>query len=126
MMPTICKEATTRSVFPHTCSPNPCLRVPSQDYGFDYSDNDEDNEAGGADLENMYYVAKCEFSRVLICRSLTAPVAKKEDHPSEALEQFRAIVEKEKEDEKGDWCASLLYHFTKLFSTHQSSGVSKL
>jgi hypothetical protein len=33
-----------------------------QDYGFDYSDNDEDaDESGSVDLENMYYVAKCKL-----------------------------------------------------------------
>jgi len=31
-----------------------------QDYGFDYSDGDEANESGSADVENLYYTAKCE------------------------------------------------------------------
>lgn len=30
-----------------------------QDYGFDYSDGDEGDEGGSADVENMYYKAKC-------------------------------------------------------------------
>ncbi|KAJ3532587.1 hypothetical protein NMY22_g7681 [Coprinellus aureogranulatus] len=70
-----------------------------EDYGFDYSDNDEDaDESGSVDLENMYYVAK----------------SKKEDNPDAALEQFRTIVEKEKEDEKGDWGFKALKQMTKL------------
>lgn len=70
-----------------------------EDYGFDYSDNDEDaEESGSVDLENMYYVAK----------------SKKEDNPDAALEQFRTIVEKEKEDEKGDWGFKALKQMTKL------------
>lgn len=33
-----------------------------QDYGFDYSDNDDDaNISGSIDIENMYYKAKCGF-----------------------------------------------------------------
>jgi len=31
-----------------------------KDYGFDYSDNDETDKSGSADVENMYYTAKCE------------------------------------------------------------------
>ncbi|TEB38684.1 PCI-domain-containing protein [Coprinellus micaceus] len=70
-----------------------------EDYGFDYSDNDEDaDESGSVDLENMYYVAK----------------SKKEENPDVALEQFRTIVEKEKEDEKGDWGFKALKQMTKL------------
>jgi len=30
-----------------------------QDYGFDYSDNEDANESGSVDVENMYYKAKC-------------------------------------------------------------------
>lgn len=30
-----------------------------QDYGFDYSDGDDGDEGGSADVENMYYTAKC-------------------------------------------------------------------
>lgn len=30
-----------------------------QDYGFDYSDDGEGEEAESADVENMYYTAKC-------------------------------------------------------------------
>ncbi|RXW24555.1 hypothetical protein EST38_g1291 [Candolleomyces aberdarensis] len=69
-----------------------------EDYGFDYSDNEDANESGSVDLENMYYVAK----------------SKKEDHPEDALTAFRAIVEKEKEDEKGDWGFKALKQMTKL------------
>lgn len=38
-----------------------CLTYILQDYGFDYSDDDEGNEAASADVENMYYTAKCEI-----------------------------------------------------------------
>ncbi|KAJ2912483.1 hypothetical protein MD484_g7931, partial [Candolleomyces efflorescens] len=69
-----------------------------EDYGFDYSDNEDANESGSVDLENMYYVAK----------------SKKEDHPEDALTAFRAIVEKEKEDEKGDRGFKALKQMTKL------------
>ena len=31
----------------------------SQDYGLDYSDGDEADEAGDVDVENLYYTAKC-------------------------------------------------------------------
>ena len=31
----------------------------SQDYGFAYSDDDDGNEPESADVENMYYTAKC-------------------------------------------------------------------
>ncbi|KAF7303021.1 PCI domain-containing protein [Mycena kentingensis (nom. inval.)] len=67
-----------------------------EDYGFDYSDGDEANESGSADVENMYYKAK----------------SKKEDNPEEALKEFRAIVEQE--DEKGDWGFKALKQSTKL------------
>lgn len=30
-----------------------------QDYGFDYSDNDDAGDSGSADVENVYYTAKC-------------------------------------------------------------------
>ncbi|KAG6851366.1 hypothetical protein H0H93_005764 [Arthromyces matolae] len=52
-----------------------------EDYGFDYSDNEDANESGSADVENMYYKAK----------------SKKEDDPEEALKEFRAIVDQEQE-----------------------------
>ena len=64
MMPIICKEVTMRL---DICS-NPVERAIAhvhttfQDYDFNYSDGDEENEAGSADVENMYYVAKCKVS----------------------------------------------------------------
>ncbi|TFY83432.1 hypothetical protein EWM64_g585 [Hericium alpestre] len=67
-----------------------------EDYGFDYSDGDEGEEAGGADVENMYYTAK----------------SKKEEDPEQALKDFRAIVDKE--EEKGDWGFKALKQSTKL------------
>ncbi|KAI0361120.1 PCI-domain-containing protein [Trametes cingulata] len=67
-----------------------------EDYGFAYSDDDDADEAGSADVENMYYTAK----------------AKKEDNPEQALKEFRAIVEKE--EEKGDWGFKALKQSTKL------------
>ncbi|KAH9486349.1 COP9 signalosome complex subunit 2 [Psilocybe cubensis] len=67
-----------------------------EDYGFDYSDNDDANESGSVDVENMYYKAK----------------SKKEDSPEEALKEFRAIVDQE--DEKGDWGFKALKQMTKL------------
>lgn len=30
-----------------------------QDYDFEYSDDDNDEESENADVENMYYTAKC-------------------------------------------------------------------
>ncbi|KAI0715089.1 PCI-domain-containing protein [Earliella scabrosa] len=66
-----------------------------EDYGFDYSD-DDGNEAGSADVENMYYTAK----------------SKKEDNPEQALKEFRAIVDQE--EEKGDWGFKALKQSTKL------------
>jgi hypothetical protein len=30
-----------------------------QNYDFDYSDGEDANESGSADVENMYYKAKC-------------------------------------------------------------------
>ncbi|KAH9949376.1 PCI domain-containing protein [Amylocystis lapponica] len=67
-----------------------------EDYGFDYSDDEGDNEAGSADVENMYYTAK----------------SKKEDNPEQALKEFRAIVDQE--EEKGDWGFKALKQSTKL------------
>ncbi|KAF7302625.1 PCI domain-containing protein [Mycena chlorophos] len=67
-----------------------------EDYGFDYSDGDDGNEAETADVENMYYKAK----------------SKKEDNPEEALKEFRAIVDQE--EEKGDWGFKALKQSTKL------------
>jgi len=68
-----------------------------EDYGFDYSDNDDDtNESGSVDVENMYYRAK----------------SKKDDNPEEALKDFQAIVEQE--EEKGDWGFKALKQSTKL------------
>ncbi|KAF8921849.1 PCI domain-containing protein [Mucidula mucida] len=67
-----------------------------EDYGFDYSDGDEADDAGSADVENMYYKAK----------------GKKEESPEQALKEFRAIVEQE--TEKGDWGFKALKQSTKL------------
>ncbi|KAI0778645.1 PCI-domain-containing protein [Trametes elegans] len=67
-----------------------------EDYGFAYSDDDDADEAGSADVENMYYTAK----------------SKKEDNPEQALKEFRAIVEQE--EEKGDWGFKALKQSTKL------------
>ena len=42
--------------------PDSRLTLP-QDYGFEYTDDDDDGEAAaGADMENQYYTAKCEPS----------------------------------------------------------------
>ena len=38
-------------------------RISTQDYNFDYSDDDQEDAAASADVENMYYMAKCEWSR---------------------------------------------------------------
>jgi COP9 signalosome complex subunit 2 len=35
-----------------------------EDYGFDYSDGDDADDAGSADVENMYYTAKCALFSV--------------------------------------------------------------
>ncbi|KAG8219441.1 transcription factor MYC1 [Butyriboletus roseoflavus] len=67
-----------------------------EDYGFDYSDNDEASESGSADVENMYYTAK----------------SKKEDDPEQALKEFKAIVDQE--TEKGDWGFKALKQSSKL------------
>lgn len=67
-----------------------------EDYGFDYSDDDEANQTMSADVENIYYTAK----------------GKKEDNPEQALKDFRSIVEKE--EEKGDWGFKALKQSTKL------------
>ncbi|KIL01024.1 hypothetical protein PAXRUDRAFT_821032 [Paxillus rubicundulus Ve08.2h10] len=67
-----------------------------EDYGFDYSDNDDANESGSADVENMYYTAK----------------SKKEDDPEQALKEFKAILDQE--TEKGDWGFKALKQSTKL------------
>ncbi len=101
MMPITCKEATTRSIL----RPRVYIRITHQarlqDYGFDYSD-DDGNDAGSADVENMYYTAKCEYGAGR-CTAAHAHrnTAKKEDNPEQALKEFRAIVEQE--EEKGDW-----------------------
>ncbi|CAL1694251.1 unnamed protein product [Somion occarium] len=66
-----------------------------EDYGFDYSDDDDDaNQAGSADVENMIATAK------------------KEDNPEQAVKEFRAIVDQE--EEKGDWGFKALKQMTKL------------
>ena len=49
-------------------APTPSLCTSShdqyiQDYNFDYSDDDQEDAAASADVENMYYMAKCEWSR---------------------------------------------------------------
>ncbi|KDQ63032.1 hypothetical protein JAAARDRAFT_120393 [Jaapia argillacea MUCL 33604] len=67
-----------------------------EDYGFEYDEDEEANESGSVDIENMYYQAK----------------SKKEDHPEQALKDFRAIVEQE--EEKGDWGFKALKQSTKL------------
>ncbi|KZP28944.1 PCI-domain-containing protein [Athelia psychrophila] len=71
-----------------------------EDYGFDYSDGDDANESGSADVENMYYTAK----------------SKKEDTPEEALKEFKVIVDQE--EEKGDWGFKALKQSTKLLFLH--------
>jgi len=67
-----------------------------EDYGFDYSDNDDAGESGSADVENMYYTAK----------------SKKEDDPEQALKEFKVIIDQE--TEKGDWGFKALKQSTKL------------
>ncbi|KAJ7361267.1 PCI domain-containing protein [Mycena albidolilacea] len=67
-----------------------------ENYDFDYSDGEDANESGSADVENMYYKAK----------------SKKDDNPEEALKDFRAIVEQE--TEQGDWGFKALKQSTKL------------
>ena len=64
MMPSICKEAKTRYRLPFSFASS--SRRYQQDYGFDYSDNDEANESGSADVENMYYTAKCASHSLLL------------------------------------------------------------
>ena len=60
---TTCKEAMMRYVF---TSPLPLYSNYLQDYGFDYSDDDQVNDdTGSVDLENMYYVAKCSRLTIL-------------------------------------------------------------
>lgn len=71
-----------------------------EDYGFDYSDGEDADDTGSADVENMYYTAK----------------SKKEDDPEQALKEFKAIVEQE--DEKGDWGFKALKQSTKLLFLH--------
>ncbi|KAI0068030.1 PCI-domain-containing protein [Artomyces pyxidatus] len=74
-----------------------------EDYGFDYSDGDDGDEAGSADVENMYYTAK----------------SKKEDDPEQALKEFTTIVTQEEEKgEKGDWGFKALKQSTKLLFLH--------
>jgi len=58
MMPIICKEVMTKYVFRFVRPYRP-KRSTLQDYGFDYSDNEDANESGSVDVENMYYKAKC-------------------------------------------------------------------
>ena len=77
----------------------------SQDYGFAYSDDDGDNEGGSADVENMYYTAKCTYKTMVTSVAYTERIlAKKDDNPEQALKEFRAIVDQE--EEKGDWYVS--------------------
>lgn len=66
-----------------------------EDYDLDYS-ADEAEESGNVDVENMYYEAK----------------SKKDDNPEEALKDFLAIVDQEKE--QGDWGFKALKQATKL------------
>jgi hypothetical protein len=56
-MPNICKEAMTR--FVDCLVALRTLSIKKQDYGFDYSDGDGVDDAASADVENMYYTAKC-------------------------------------------------------------------
>jgi hypothetical protein len=58
MMLITCKAAKTRSVHRGPSATVDLFRV-YQDYGFDYSDDGEGEEAESADVENMYYTAKC-------------------------------------------------------------------
>lgn len=84
-----------------------------EDYGFDYSDGDDANESGSADVENMYYTAKCMYSWQYALISLAdGTTAKKEDDPEGALKAFRAIVDQE--TEMGDWGFKALKQSTKL------------
>ncbi|KAI0043538.1 PCI-domain-containing protein [Auriscalpium vulgare] len=71
-----------------------------EDYGFDYSDGEDGDESGSADVENMYYTAK----------------SKKEDDPEQALKEFAAIVAQD--TEKGDWSFKALKQSTKLLYLH--------
>ncbi|KAJ3024078.1 hypothetical protein HKX48_007258 [Thoreauomyces humboldtii] len=65
-----------------------------EDFDFDYEDEDE--EEPDADLENKYYNAK----------------AHKEDDPSTAIKEFRAVIDAE--EEKGDWGFKSLKQIVKL------------
>lgn len=67
------------------------------DYGFEYTDDDDDGEAAaGADMENQYYTAK----------------SLKEDGPEAALKAFQAIVARE--TEPTEWGFKALKQQTKL------------
>ena len=123
-MPNTCKVPRMRFV----CDPSTALpivhRIQSQDYGFDYSDEDG-NETGSADVENMYYTAKGEFG--ILCFELRlskSTVGKKEDNPEQALKEFRAIVEQE--EEKGDWSATNLFTSCGVELTFRRRGFKAL
>jgi len=56
MTPITCKGVTMRFVVAKLPFH---LLICLQDYGFDYSENDEAEDTGDVDVENLYYVAKC-------------------------------------------------------------------
>ncbi|KAF8320521.1 PCI domain-containing protein [Cantharellus anzutake] len=66
------------------------------DYGLEYTDEDDEGVAAGADMENQYYTAK----------------ALKEDDQETALKAFQAIVAKE--TEPTEWGFKALKQQTKL------------
>ncbi|KAG8906076.1 hypothetical protein FRB99_007664 [Tulasnella sp. 403] len=73
-----------------------------EDYGFEYSDDDGDNDDRVDDVENQYYKAKGELFSLRL----------KEDDPEAALKAFRAIVDSQKE--KNEWGFKALKQSTKL------------
>ena len=74
-MPIICKGVRTRSVHRGSSIVADQPNV-YQDYGFDYSDDGEGQEAESADVENMYYTAKC--TQIFpYCRHGLIPIASK-------------------------------------------------
>ena len=59
MTQTIWQEATTRYFSWRAVNLSPADK--GKDYGFDYEEGDDENESGSADVENMYYSAKCAY-----------------------------------------------------------------
>jgi len=108
--PSTHSKQTSRAL--HLCREHPPSFLMCADYGFEYSDEEPEEE--DVDIENQYYNSKGKLHKPHFveagCRLRTTtrlcPACAgmlEGDDPQEALDGFRQVVTMEQD--KGEWCA---------------------